>query len=261
MVITRNQAQNSATSAYEVKHVVGPTLAIEVTLHVDERINMEDFGELFLQLANILKPVDLPEFHGYNHEDPEEFLVRLTGTFAKHAITEEKWTITAAGQLREEAKTWWVPYEHVGLTFLEFETSLRERFNNPALVAKLTAELYNKRQKEDEAVEIFLIKKQQLFRRTLKDLKEAASYLERTVRRPATATKTADVHRVAATPTFTTRTASRQGLTDPPRYRREQESPPKCWYCPGYHYNKHCPERPEPEQGNAKPAGGRRTHN
>ncbi|KAL3278549.1 hypothetical protein HHI36_024416 [Cryptolaemus montrouzieri] len=73
---------------------------------------MEDFGKLFLQLANILKPVDLPKFHGYNHEDPEEFLVRLTGTFAKHAIPEDKWTITAAGQLREEGKTWWVPYEH-----------------------------------------------------------------------------------------------------------------------------------------------------
>ncbi|KAL3277895.1 hypothetical protein HHI36_013236 [Cryptolaemus montrouzieri] len=176
---------------------------------------MEDFGKLFLQLANILKPVDLPEFHGYNHEDPEEFLVKMTGTFAKHAILEEKWTITAAGQLREEVKTWWVPYEHVGLTFSEFETSLKERFNNPALVAKLTAELYNRRQEEDEAVEIFLIKKQQLFRRlqrntaeevllstltclvlaeyqpflykirTLKDLRETASHLERTVRRPA----------------------------------------------------------------------------
>ncbi|KAL3277898.1 hypothetical protein HHI36_013239 [Cryptolaemus montrouzieri] len=261
MAITRNQAKNSATSAHELKHVVGPTLAIEVTPHVDERINMDDFGKLFLQLANILKPVDLPEFHGYNHEDPEEFLVKLTGTFAKHAIPEEKWTITA------------------------------EKFNNPALVAKLTAELYNRRQEEDEAVEIFLIKKQQLFRRlqpntadevlvstltclvlaeyqpflykirTLKDLRETASHLERTVRRPATATRTADVHRVAATPTSTTRTASRQALMDPPRHRREQESVPKCWYCPGYHYNRNCPERPEPVQGNAKPAGGRRTHN
>ncbi|KAL3271854.1 hypothetical protein HHI36_022324 [Cryptolaemus montrouzieri] len=126
---------------------------------------MKDFGKLFLQLANILKPVDLPEFHGHNHKDPEEFLVKLTGTFAKHAIPEEKWTITAAGQLREEAKTWWVPYEHVGLTFSEFETSLKERFNNPALIAKFTAELYNRRQEEDEAVEIILIKKQQLFRK------------------------------------------------------------------------------------------------
>ncbi|KAL3286739.1 hypothetical protein HHI36_001232 [Cryptolaemus montrouzieri] len=185
---------------------------------------------------------------------------------------------------------WWVPYDHVGLTFSEFETSLKERFNNPALVAKLTAELYNRRQKEDEAVEIFLLKKKQLFRRlqpntadevlvstltclvlaeyqpflyeigSLKDLRKTA-LLERTVGRPATATRIADVHRVAATPTSTTRTASRQGLTDPPRYSREQESVPKCWYCPGYHYNTHCPERPEQEHGNAKPAGGRRTHN
>ncbi|KAL3286412.1 hypothetical protein HHI36_000921 [Cryptolaemus montrouzieri] len=216
---------------------------------------------------------------------PGGILVRLTGTYAKHAIPEEKWTITAAGQLREEAKTWWVPYEH------EFETSLKERFNNPSLVAKLTAELYNRRQKDDEAVEIFLIKKQQLFRRlqpntaeevlvstltclvlaeyqpflykirTSKDLRETASHLERIVRRPATATRTADVHRVAATPTSTTRTASRQALTDQSRHRREQEGVPKCWYCPGYHYNRHCPERPEPELGNAKPAGGRRTHN
>ncbi|KAL3275074.1 hypothetical protein HHI36_019846 [Cryptolaemus montrouzieri] len=139
MVITRNQAKNSATSAHEVK-------------------------------------------------DPEELLMRLTGTFVKHAIPEKKWMITA-----------------VGLTFSEFETRLKERFNNPTLVAKLTAELYKRRQKEDEAVEIFLIKKQQIFRklqpntaeevliRTLKDLRETAAHLERTVRRPATATRTVDV--------------------------------------------------------------------
>ncbi|KAL3286043.1 hypothetical protein HHI36_000556 [Cryptolaemus montrouzieri] len=78
--------------------------------------------------------------------------------------------------------------QHVGLTFSEFETSLKERFNNPALVAKLTAEIYNKRQEEDEAVEIFLIKKQQLFRRLQPNTTNAHSKIN-------TATKDNDIPR------------------------------------------------------------------
>ncbi|KAL3278548.1 hypothetical protein HHI36_024415 [Cryptolaemus montrouzieri] len=87
------------------------------------------------KLANSLKPVDLTEFHGYNREEPEEFLVRFTDTFAKDSIPEGEWAITAVGQLREDAKTGWPSYEQVSLTFSELEICLKERFENPALVA------------------------------------------------------------------------------------------------------------------------------
>ncbi|KAL3281595.1 hypothetical protein HHI36_004802 [Cryptolaemus montrouzieri] len=141
-----------------------------------------------------------------------------------------------------------VPYEDVGLKLSEFENSLKERFNNSALIAKRNCTIGSR---EDETVEIFQIKKQQLFMRlqanipeevmvstltclvladyqpflymmgTVKDLRETAAHLKRTVRRPAMAIRPADVLRVAATPTFAARIVFRQALTDSPSHRPE----------------------------------------
>jgi hypothetical protein len=146
---------------------------------------------------------------------------------------------------------------------------LRAKYANPTLLADLTAKLYGEKQQEGEGVRTFLEQRHILARRLLPRLREAeiASLLFGTLK-----SSLKRILRVATFQTVEELISLASGIEEdedkrplkspqPPDQRNGPKrraieppaGPPKCRFCPEYHWHRDCTKRPRTQQpGNSR---------
>lgn len=212
--------------------------------------------------ALVKKPIlpELPVFNGEPLEDPQVFLDKLETHFQSGSLSNEEQTRVAAAQLRTNAAAWWTAYEDFKVSFDEFKVLFKERFDTVEVFAQLSVQYYGRKQRISEPVADFLKEKAKLATRlkikpedhmklfismmspqlrpfmemrspkSMLDLMTMALNMEGAVNTAAPPKRAAEPAKPAnaqAEPTAAAR---------PPAPR-----PPKCQFCPEYHFHRHCP--------------------
>ncbi|KAL7291773.1 hypothetical protein TKK_0014558 [Trichogramma kaykai] len=214
--------------------------------------------EAFAQALMAPRPV-LPEFHGLDYENPSTYLTKCTEYFTALQVPEAQKVSVLEKGLKGNAEKWWKCYQLMGLTYDGFSELLKAQFDGQALKSSLVAKLYGTAQGEKEIVGTFLQTKYMLYGRLRPDETEAtkvATLIE--LLRPSIR-KMIRSHNVGTFAELLSKAqevekdetdekqqsnpkpkAKDQGQKDPPR---TEKTLPKCYYCPGYHYNRNCPTR------------------
>ncbi|XP_063218716.1 activity-regulated cytoskeleton-associated protein-like [Bacillus rossius redtenbacheri] len=213
-------------------------------------------------------------FRGQDHEDPVKQLQHWEQALQTQGIPQGEWIDHVGGLLMGEATGWWKSHEGLYDTWEDFASSFANQFGSLPRIAELTAQLFSRKQKDNEEIESFLARKKKLYERlypdrNVKEFLPTALELVRPNLRPflrhpppkdwaelhlrATAvqrdyqeTRSTPHGKVNAFPTREEKPGSRQEV-------------PKCWYCPERHFNAECPVRRQqrdtqdkkPLQGNA----------
>ena len=102
--------------------------------------NMDDWRHLLRALVR--NNVQLPEFSGQDHEDPEHFIREYEDSF--NAINTEMHTRArlASRALKDDAAKWFAVYKNLNLTWVKFCELLRNRYASPTTMMKLSAKVY-----------------------------------------------------------------------------------------------------------------------
>ena len=248
--------------------------------------NMDDWRHLLHALVR--NNLQLPEFAGQDHEDPENFLRECDTSFRATNTEMHMRARLASRALKDDAARWFAVYKNLNLTWEKFCELIRNRFASPTHLMKLSAKLYGQPQTDKEGTSLFLEQRHLLARRIFPDapeqqivgllietLRPATKKLLRTsvfetvgdlviraqqieqdeieernaVRRYAqNTTPLAAAQSRAATPTSAL-------PTQPPEPRSNAPNLPKCHHCPGRHWNRDCPRNPLRQgQGNGSGA-------
>lgn len=202
-------------------------------------------------------PPTQPLFHGFDHESPKRFLHRSEAHFEEMDLPRDQFTSSIGNGLRGDAEKWWRAYSTMDIVWRRFQKIFLLRFNSVAVLSKVQAQLYARRQEEKEPVASFLQEKIQIFERIhphepeegkiatlLELLKPSLRSLVR-ASRPATVEQMLTFAMGAEqdeaerpTPRPTRKEGAKPTLASP---AQPSPSPPKCWYCPDHHFNRDCP--------------------
>ena len=241
--------------------------------------NMDDWRHLLRALVR--NNVQLPEFSGQDHEDPENFIRECEDSF--NAINTEMHTRArlASRALKDDAAKWFAVYKNLNLTWVKFCELLRNRYASPTTMMKLSAKVYGQPQTEKEGTGLFLEQRHLLARRLFPDAPEQqiVGILIESLR--------PSVKKLLRTSTFETvgdlalrakqieadeleeRSAGRRNVQVPASADKTQpkstapsaaaaaqsKSLPRCHFCPGRHWNRDCPVNPINSQGQGNGSG------
>ena len=207
----------------------------------------------------------MPEFSGFDHEDPEIFLRECENYLRQTEIARSHWTRTTGKALQDTAAKWWSAYKSFNLPWEEFCELFTNKFAGTSTILRLRTQLYSTKQLEKEPVGLFLQKKYLLAKRLRPgDTEEELVSLMLETIKPS-------IRRVirAANPTTFTDLVNRanqveaddlEALGTKPRPEEKPKSAPskplgssqargdnteqyvpRCYYCPGRHLHKDCP--------------------
>ena len=219
----------------------------------------QNFEALFRAL-NLQPPIPLPSYEGADHEDPQRFVRQCEEYFAHTHTPPASRTSTAATGLRGDAERWWSCYSPLDFDWERFQELLYNRYNSPAVISRLNAQLFSRKQTERETVGIYLQQKYLLYQRlrdTDPEPTKVCTLLE--LLRPSLrmAIRPSNPQTLAAL--MTRAMEAEYDLGDPqqgtPKSKKEDPKPekapnptrpptrdlPQCWHCPGKHYHKDCP--------------------
>ena len=206
-----------------------------------------------------------PQFSGSPEEDPETFLRKAEEYFQENTHQDD--IVEAVAECLTKQAAQWFKTVKYQIDWTQFQEEFLLQFDGVEAKAKLKVDLFSKPQKAEESCANFIRGKQLLAAR-LKDttseeiltavcrqlmkveIGQALSY-------PYPSTYLELIRATSAIQALhneTKRTKKAPSSTktheEPPR---QAPGPPKCWYCPGHHFNRDCPERrtpalPEPRQ-------------
>lgn len=217
------------------------------------------------------KKKPIPVFYGTLAEDPIKFLDQLE-RYCDEMKGEETLSFIS-NTLNGEAAEWWKTWETIETSLEMFKIRFLNRFDNEKTHKNLLAAFMSTPQTENESSEVYLQTQMRFYERIRKKEptiteKQAVNVAmdqlqmkfrnQLKIREPANfreafaVAQTLDNHILSETPKkIGTTSKTAVPPTTPPRNRREyqppqEESLPRCWYCPGRHLNKDCPRRREP---------------
>jgi hypothetical protein len=221
-------------------------------------------------------------FSGYETEDPKVFIENCETYFRESATPGGQRVRIADRYLEGDAAQLWAAYKNIAISWERFRECLCAKYANPTLLTDLTAKLYGEKQQEGEEVRTFLEQRHILARRLLPGLREAE------IAHPLFGTLKSSLKRILRVATFQTveelislasgieededmmraegewttarhkrplksqqppdqRNGSKRRAIEPPA------GPPKCRFCPEYHWYRDCTKRPRIQQpGNSR---------
>ena len=222
--------------------------------------------DLLLQALNLAPPVQLPLYSGLDLEDPRKFLTRCQIHFRDAHVHPNAYTRTAITALRGEAEKWWTCYEALEFDWDTFQNLLLCRFDNAAILSRLHAQLFSRKQGDRENSSLFLQQKYLLYQRlrggdpevnkvtTLLELLRPnlrmaiRPYHPQTLSELMTRVLETECDLAELTPRIPKRDEPKSDTKAPPKSSLEGPKNPKCWHCPEYHLNKDCPVRNQRQQ-------------
>ena len=224
---------------------------------------------------------ELPTYGGLDHENPETYIVGCQAFFTAHNVPADYQVPVATRGLRGDAEKWWQPYRFLPFTFARYCELLRARFNNASILGRLQSDLYSRKQGEKESVTKFLQEKYLFFQRINPNTQEATMIttvleLIRPTIRKSLRDRTYDDYsallslaiKIEADDEEEQRVKARAAKSSSEKSHSEKSStesrttpirPPKCNFCPEYHYHRDCPirkSRAETTSGNETGAKG-----
>lgn len=117
------------------------------------------------QIPTHLPATPLPEFWGQTHEDPSDFLEKLTAAFRSQGTPPSMWLHIGKWQLKGEAEAWWGEYGEFVTEWEQLATRLKHRFAGRTSLASAGRELYGTEQSPGQPVERFIRQKARLHQR------------------------------------------------------------------------------------------------
>ena len=240
--------------------------------------NMEDWRHLLRALVR--NNMQLPEFSGQGHEDPENFIRECEQTFDASQTEMHLRSRLASRALKDDAARWFAVYKSLNLTWVKFCELLRNRFAAPTTMMKLSAKLYGQPQSDKESTSVFLEQRHLLVRRLFPDapeqqivgiLVESLRASTKKLLRSSVFEMVGDLvirakqieqdeaeernanRRSAQTPTpavsakprtNTQLPALSQNLFNNDKPKSAPPQLPRCHHCPGRHWNRDCPRNP-----------------
>ena len=210
----------------------------------------------------------LPEFHGRIHEDPARYLQRCEEYITAFQLPPSQRTKVIEKGLRGDAEKWWQTYKALDFEWPRYRELLTDRFNSRTVKSELTTSLYSKKQGEKESVGAFLQEKYLLFQRVQPNEPEEQkvqlllNLIKPSLRkalRPMNIEDFAslmtkalqaekddnDEHQAKAPKTTPPSRDEKSGSSSKPSSGKpaapnNEPYLPKCWHCPGRHYNRDC---------------------
>ena len=85
----------------------------------------------------------MPEFCGFDHEDPETFLKECEYHLIQMDLAKNHWTRTAGRTLQDATAKWWSPYKSFNLSWEEVCELLTNKFAGTATILRLRTQLYS----------------------------------------------------------------------------------------------------------------------
>ena len=176
------------------------------------------------------------------------------------------YTRTAVTALRGEAEKWWTCYEALEFDWDTFQNLLLCRFDNAAILSRLHAQLFSRKQGDRENSSLFLQQKYLLYQRlrggdpevnkvtTLLELLRPnlrmaiRPYHPQTLSELMTRVLETECDLAELTPRMPKRDEPKSDTKAPPKSSLEGPKNPKCWHYPEYHLNKDCPVRNQRQQ-------------
>ena len=253
--------------------------------------NMDDWRHLLRALVR--NNLQLPEFSGQDHEDPENFIRGCEEAFYSGNTEMHMRARLASRALKDDAARWFAVYKNLNLTWIKFCELLRNRYASQTTIMRLSAKLYGTPQTEKEGTSLFLEQRHLLARRLFPDAPERQIvYMLIESLRPST-------KKLLRSSVFETvgeliiranqleqdeveeRNANRRSAQNPapadaaprpkplsatplplfaplapPRQQRNQPPLlPLCHHCPERHWNRDCPRNPRNNQGQENDRG------
>ena len=125
--------------------------------------SMEDFRNMMTALKAPAAP--MPEFSGYDHEEPKKFLDECEGYFKTANMDKANWTRTAGKQPQDNPKKWWSAYKTFGLDWARFREQLMNQYSSRSVLTLLRTTLYPMKQAQKETASLFLQREYMLGKR------------------------------------------------------------------------------------------------
>ena len=132
--------------------------------------NMDDWRHLLRALVR--NNLQLPEFAGQDHEDPENFIRGCEEAFNSGNTEMHMRARLASRALKDDAARWFAVYKNLNLTWIKFCELLRNRYASQTTLMRLSAKLYGTPQTEKEGTSLFLEQRHLLARRLFPDAPE-----------------------------------------------------------------------------------------
>lgn len=221
----------------------------------------------------------LPTFGGDLVENPERFIQACETSFRDSKMDILDWPWLAQEQLRGAAAAFWQPYAVMYPTWQLFCEKLLKKYNNEAVLGKVSVEFYSRYQTSQENPEAFLTRKNQLYRRLFPADEEIPKGLLPLLREQLRdiyqpyligVNFTSLDHLMEVASLLDTKLAFSPKYVNPrisapanqnrpaPKPSVEVTAPmaPQCRYCPERHLHKDCPvlnERIEKRRATGKP--------
>ena len=223
--------------------------------------------ETFCQALYGYRPT-LPEFHGRVHEDPLRYLQRCEEYITAFQLPASQRTKVIEKGLRGEAEKWWQSYKALDFEWPRYRELLNDRFNSRTVKSELTTSLYSKKQGERESVGAFLQEKYLLFQRVQpNELEEQKVQLLLNLIKPSLRKALRPMNIEDFASLMTKALQAEKDDNDEHQYKAPKTTPPvkeekptssgkpnngkptapkaepylpKCWHCPGRHYNRDC---------------------
>lgn len=215
----------------------------------------------------------LPEYHGFDHENPVRYLERCTEYVEAYTIADQQRVKALEKGLKGEAEKWWQCYRGMEVDYARYQNLLTNRFDNETIRSDLISRLYGKKQTEHEPVGPFLQQKYMLYQRLRPDEPEATrittliSLLNPSLRRAMRAhqfddfsellTKVLQAEQDEDDGTGQTKKAKKEAPAEASKGTKKTGNAPKCWHCPEFHFHRDCPVFKEKQKGNWREAAGR----
>ena len=99
--------------------------------------SLDDWRQLLRALVR--NNVELPEFAGRDHEDPEVFLRGCLESFEVNQTEEHARVRLASRSLKDDATRWWAVYSNLNISWTKFCELLRNRYALRNVVMCLSA--------------------------------------------------------------------------------------------------------------------------
>ena len=220
--------------------------------------------EALLRALNVAPQVPLPTYSRIDHESPNVFIAECEQYFVSSRTRNATRTRTAATGLRGNAEKWWSCYSSLNFDWEKFQELLLGHFNSTAVLSRLNAALFSKKQADREPVGVFLQQKYLLYQWIRGNDTErvmVATLIElirpnlRVTIRPTnpqtfsvlmSRAMEAEIDFAEQAP-FPRPSLNIRGKEDVPRNsgpskpNTDGQYPPKCWHCSERYMHKDCP--------------------
>jgi hypothetical protein len=127
----------------------------------------------FMEQFLVTTPADtlqLPEFSGFDHEDPQNFLELCEKGLA--TTNPALWRDKIATRLRGSAAEWWSHNAPFAPTYEDLKRAVVNKYGGPEIVIELHAQYYGTRQAVGESTDSFLSRKRRIAKRIFPNITE-----------------------------------------------------------------------------------------